>query len=117
MSIFGIAFLSLISVMFVTTVGGLSLAIRRNFLTGLQFRQALAQRLAEVRLYSMLQRRGIEVSSYLHRVPANEIEREIRACAECGHKAECDRAQQSAAADQNFEFCPNNAALAAQQAG
>ena len=117
MNEFGEVFLSLVGVMFMTTVGGLSLAIRRNWLTGLQFREALAKRLAEVRLQSMLQRRGIRMASYLHVVPANEIEREIRACGECTRKAECDQAQASPAADQDFQFCPNNAALTAQQAG
>lgn len=117
MNIFAIVFLSVIGAMFATTVGGLSLAIRRNVLTGAQFREALARRLAEVRLYSMLQRRGIDVATYLHVVPANEIEREIRTCAECERKAECDRMQAAAVADQDLDFCPNNAALRARQAG
>lgn len=116
MNVFGVVFLSLIGLMFVTTVTGLSLVIRRNWLTGQQFREALAQRLSEVRLQSMLQRRGLDVTSYLHLTPANEIARAIRICAGCTRKAECDQGQPAASAEHDFKFCPNDAALSARQA-
>ncbi|MCG3202526.1 MAG: hypothetical protein NFCOHLIN_02409 [Gammaproteobacteria bacterium] len=86
-------------------------AILANFHTGRQFRQALIGRVKRLRLYRMLERRGIDAEEYLHHQPIVEIERHIRACEGCGSTAVCDQALKSRTAQVDLSFCRNDAAF------
>ncbi len=89
----------------------MSYAILANFHTGRQFRRALAGRVKRLRLYRMLERRGIDAEEYLHHHPVVEIEKQIRACEGCDETAVCEKALGSRAPQVDLSFCRNDAAF------
>ena len=89
----------------------MSYAILANFHTGRQFRRALIGRVKRLRLYRMLERRGIDAEDYLHHQSVVDIEKHIRACESCGDTAVCDKALSSRKPDVDLGFCQNDAAF------
>jgi hypothetical protein len=86
-------------------------AILANYHTGRQFRRALIGRVKRLRLYRMLERRGIDAEDYLHHQPIVDIEKHIRACEGCADTAVCESALKSRAAQVDLSFCQNDRAF------
>lgn len=111
MNVLSVLVVAGIALMAAYVASRMSYAILTNFHTGRQFRRALVERVKRLRLFRMLERRGIDAEEYLHRHPVVEIERHIRACEGCGETAVCEKALSSRAAQVDLSFCRNDAAF------
>lgn len=89
------------------------LAIFGNKKLGARFRENLGRRLADLRLNSMLKRRGIDKREYLHQTPVMDIHQQMHRCAGCQSLSRCDEnlADEQAPAEAFGEFCPNDGEL------
>lgn len=68
--------------------------------------------LRRVRLFKMLQKRQVDVQSYLQNTDVSEIRRQIATCESCPSSESCETTLQSNDTVINdFSFCPNNAAI------
>jgi hypothetical protein len=87
----------------------LPLAIRGNLRRGHGFREALAERLGELRLSRMLANLGIDRAAYLHQAQAVEIKRHMARCEACDSKTACDQALagENSKPIEELGFCAN----------
>lgn len=68
--------------------------------------------LRRVRLFKMLQKRQVDVQSYLQNTDVSQIRRQIAECESCSSVRTCETALESGeTAINDFSFCPNNAAI------
>lgn len=68
--------------------------------------------LRRVRLFKMLQKRQVDVQSYLQNTDVSEIRKQIATCESCSSSQRCEvalRGDETAIDD--FSFCPNSAAI------
>ncbi len=92
-------------------IGVFSLAlawgISRNLKDGQAFRRQLAARLEQLRLHRLMGLLGLDSDRYLSRESIVDVERHMRACAQCDATRQCD----SALAEKNpvavAGFCTN----------
>ncbi|MCC6716140.1 MAG: hypothetical protein IT496_12965 [Gammaproteobacteria bacterium] len=111
MNVLSVVVIAAIALLAAYVASRMTYAILTNFHTGRQFRKALGGRVKRLRLYRMLERRGIDAQEYLHRHPVVDIERHIRACEGCGETAVCEKALGSRAPQVDLSFCRNDAPL------
>lgn len=72
----------------------------------------ISDALRRVRMFKMLQKRQVDLQSYLQNTDVSEIRKQIATCESCPSTQACDTALESketAAGD--FSFCPNNPAI------
>ena len=68
--------------------------------------------LQRVRMFKMLQKRQVDVQSYLQNTDVSEIRQQIATCESCPSTQTCDTALESNnAAIKDFSFCPNDPAI------
>jgi hypothetical protein len=68
--------------------------------------------LRRVRMFKMLQKRQVDVQSYLQNTDVSEIRQQIATCESCPSIQTCDTALESnKTAINDFSFCPNNPAI------
>lgn len=111
MNTVSLLFLAAIGVLAFLMVARMSYAILHNFHAGREFRRALGERVHRLRLFRMLERRGISPADYLHRQPVTDIERHARVCEGCDETRACDGALAARATTQELTFCPNDREL------
>jgi hypothetical protein len=120
MDILSLIGLSMLGVMVVVSVLGVTWAILRNYRIGLQFREKLAEFLVgRMRLGKMMDTLGIDRNRYLHELRVTEIERHMRKCRSCDSLDACDDyleagnagARSGEGHDRSTEFCPNREEL------
>lgn len=74
--------------------------------------------LRRVRLFKMLQKRQVDVQSYLQNTDVSKIRQQIATCESCPSSQSCETTLQSNdTAINDFSFCPNNAAIEQLQSG
>jgi type II secretory pathway pseudopilin PulG len=72
----------------------------------------IGEALTRVRLFKMLQKRRVDVQSYLKTTGVSEIRQHIEACESCSSSQTCETALASdKTAIDDFSFCPNSAAI------
>lgn len=90
----------------------LSVAIVFSTRSGIKYRQALAEQLAQLRLGKMLAALGIDTDSYLSRERAVDIHKHMQRCATCNNTEECDtRLDQGAMDVASISYCNNEESL------
>lgn len=109
MNYFTIGFLLVI----VVAIGGIvaitaHIALSENSKVLNRIRDALRR----VRMFKMLQKRQVDVPSYLQNTDVSEIRQQIATCESCPSVQTCDTALESNnTAINDFSFCPNNPAI------
>ncbi len=68
----------------------LPVAIIFNTVTGMKYREKLAERINRLRLGEMLVALGIDIDTYLLTVCAVDIRRQMERCTKCTHTEDCD---------------------------
>jgi type II secretory pathway pseudopilin PulG len=72
----------------------------------------IGEALTRVRLFKMLQKRQVDVQSYLQNTDVSEIRQQIATCESCSSSQTCETALGSdETAIDDFSFCPNSAAI------
>jgi len=88
------------------------IALSENSKVSNRIREALRR----VRMFKMLQKRQVDVQSYLQDSDVSEIRQQIATCESCPSIQTCDTALESnETAINDFSFCPNNAAIEQRQ--
>ena len=70
----------------------LFIAIVFNMKRGRKFRQALAKKVAQLRLNKMLIALGVDTNAYIHEEHVAEIYKHMERCEECDNTKQCDEA-------------------------
>jgi len=70
----------------------LFIAIIFNMKRGRKYRQALAKKVAQLRLNNMLVALGVDVNAYIHDEHVADIYSHMKHCEECSNTEECDDA-------------------------
>ena len=84
------------------------IALSENSKVSNRIREALRR----VRMFKMLQKRRVDVQSYLQTTDVSEIRQHIATCGSCSSTQACETAlgsQETAIND--YSFCPNSAAI------
>lgn len=72
----------------------------------------IREALQRVRLFKMLQKRRVDVQSYLQNTDVSEIRQQIATCESCTSSQTCETVLESQeTAIDDFSFCPNSAAI------
>jgi hypothetical protein len=106
--------LNVIFVVFIIVVMGiiattLKIVIGGNAEVGQQFRKRLMERMKQLPFHRMLSKRKIDANKYLHDIPVNEIEKQLRNCDGCTAQVECEEAlANEGTSDVDYSFCPND---------
>lgn len=86
-------------------------ALYKNTVNGKKFRLKLNEKLASLRIATMLDKLGIDSSRYLHSNNSVEIINHLNRCENCGEKKQCDDTIQQADATDikeiDLSFCAN----------
>ena len=119
MNIPSLAGMGLLMVLILASVLGVSIAILRNYRTGLRHRDPIDSRIRHLRLNDMLRVMGIDRQLYLHNAPLNQVHAQINSCEKCDAKEACEEFFDPATADFEADsrelenvFCPNRDSLA-----
>jgi uncharacterized protein DUF6455 len=96
----------------VAIIGLIALTARITLSESSKVLHRIAGALQRVRLFKMLQKRQVDVQSYLQNADVSEIRQHIATCESCSSTQMCETAlaNQEPAAD-DFSFCPNSAAI------
>ena len=70
----------------------LFIAIIFNMKRGRKYRQALARKVAQLRLNKMLLALGVDTNAYIHDEHIADIYKNMERCEECSNTEECDEA-------------------------
>jgi hypothetical protein len=85
----------------------LAWAILHNLREGQAFRAQLARRLAVLRLERLMRMMGLDPGRYLHQQPIVDVERHMRACAQCPETGRCDQALEQHQPQAVADYCAN----------
>lgn len=108
MNYFTISFLLVI----VAVIGILAMTARIMLSENSKVLNRIRDALRRVRLFKMLQKRQVDVQSYLQNTDVSEIRQQIATCESCSSSQTCETALESnETAINDFSFCPNNAAI------
>lgn len=66
----------------------------------------LKARLGRLRLYKLLNYVGADVDTYVHAVPASELDMEMQRCAQCTAVKTCDACLRDGKCVTDMSFCP-----------
>jgi hypothetical protein len=103
-----IAFLLVI----VVTVGIVAMTARIALSENSKVLNRIRDALQRVRLFKMLQKRNVDVQSYLRDTDVSKIRQQIAVCDSCPSVQSCETALESKDTVVNdFSFCPNNPAI------
>ena len=104
--------LILIGFAFVVLIAGFFVVIPHNMRQGRVFRRQLATKIETTRIGKVLKAFGIDVDSYLHHVPVNQINASVKNCGVCTTTDECDdRLQKGNIKDNEIAYCANQEQL------
>lgn len=115
MSIAGIIFLIVTTLLVIAVIVGLPRDIIRNSLNGIMHREKVLERIGKLRLHKMLAALGIDENQYVYNTRLTDIETHMHRCSDCGAKQECDRQLASENVSGADRFCPNNEELVRHQ--
>ena len=108
MAIINNLLLLMIALAFVVMTVGFLLVISKNVRQGMLFRQKLAARMRALRMDKMLAALGMDLSSYLHNLPASRVIESANRCQDCTATDECDDSLAAGTlAIEAIDFCPN----------
>lgn len=93
----------------------LAWAILHNLREGQGFRAQLARRLEQLRLQRLMRMLGLDPDRYLHQERIVDVERHMRACAQCPETARCDQALAEHQPEAVATYCANYPELRALQ--
>lgn len=90
----------------------LFIAIIFNMKRGRKYRQALAKKVAQLRLNKMLIALGVDTNAYIHDENVADIYKHMERCEECGKTEECDDAlSKDKLNPDEIDFCNNEQSL------
>ncbi len=92
MDIFSLIIAILLGFLVVLLAVLLFTAIIFNMKKGRKYRQALAQKIQQLRLNKMLTALGIDPNAYLHDQPVTDIHKHMERCEACENTEQCDEA-------------------------
>jgi len=105
MNYFMIGFLLVI----VAVIGMVAITVRIALSENSKVLNRIRDALQRVRMFKMLQKRQVDVQSYLQNTDVSEIRQQIATCESCPSIQTCDTALESNNTTNNdFSFCPNN---------
>jgi len=108
MNYFMIGFLLVI----VAVIGMVAMTVRIALSENSKVLNRIRDALRRVRMFKMLQKRQVDVQSYLQNTDVSEIRQQIATCESCPSIQTCDTALESnETAINDFSFCPNNPAI------
>ena len=108
MNYFMIGFLLVI----VAVIGMVAMTVRIALSENSKVLNRIRDALRRVRMFKMLQKRQVDVQSYLQNTDVSEIRQQIANCESCPSIQTCDTALESdETAIKDFSFCPNNPAI------
>ena len=112
MDLISIIIASLLGILVTLVIVLLFIAIIFNMKRGRKFRQALAKKVARLRLNKMLIALGVDTNAYIHDENVADIYKHMERCEDCSKTEECDDAL---AKDQinpdEIDFCNNEQSL------
>jgi len=112
MNIINYLLLLLVGLAFIVLLVGFVLVITRNVRQGMLFRQKIARRMEHLRMEKMLRALGLDLSSYLHNVPASQVLQSAKRCEECSTVDVCDaQLAKGKLETDEIDFCPNQSEL------
>lgn len=71
----------------------------------------IRESLKGVRLFRMLERRHVDIRTYVQNTDVSEIRQQIAKCETCPSSPQCDAALNSAEEPEDYSFCPNDPAI------
>ena len=90
----------------------LFIAIIFNMKRGRKYRQALARKVAQLRLNKMLLALGVDTNAYIHDEHIADIYKNMERCEECSNTEECDEALSKDKINPGeISFCNNEQSL------
>lgn len=108
MNYFMIGFLLVI----VAVIGMVAMTARIALSENSKVLNRIRDALQRVRMFKMLQKRQVDVQSYLQNTDVSEIRQQIETCESCPIIKTCDTALESKeTAVNDFSFCPNNPSI------
>lgn len=108
MNYFMIGFLLVI----VAVIGMVAMTVRIALSENSKVLNRIRDALRRVRMFKMLQKRQVDVQSYLQNTDVSEVRQQIATCESCPSIQTCDTALESnETAINDFSFCPNNPAI------
>lgn len=109
--------LSVVGVALALFATSLAWAILHNLREGQAFRAQLARRLEALRLQRLMRMLGLDPGRYLHQQRIVDVERHMRACAQCPETGRCDQALEQHQPEAIAEYCANYSDLKMLQPG
>ena len=96
----------------VAVIGILAITARIALSENSKVLNRILESLRRVRMFKMLQKRQVDVQSYLQNTDVSEIRKQIATCESCPSGEICETALESnETAVKDFSFCPNNPAI------
>ena len=96
----------------VAVIGILAMTARVALSENSKVLNRIRESLRRVRMFKMLQKRQVDVQSYLQNTDVSEIRQQIATCESCPSGETCDTTLESnETAVKDFSFCPNNPAI------
>jgi hypothetical protein len=112
MDIFSIIVATLLGLLITLVSALLFLAIIFNMKRGRKYRQALAKKVAQLRLNKMLVALGVDTNAYIHEEHVADIYQHMERCEECSNTEECDDAlSKDKINPDEIGFCNNEQSL------
>ena len=96
----------------VAVIGMVAMTARITLSENSKVLNRIRDALRRVRLFKMLQKRQVDVQSYLQNTDVSEIRQQIATCESCSSSQTCETALGSdETAIDDLSFCPNSAAI------
>ena len=96
----------------VAVIGIIAMTARITLSENSKVLNRIRDALWRVRMFKMLQKRQVNVQSYLQNTDVSEIRQQIATCESCPSTQTCDAALESNETTvKDFSFCPNNPAI------
>ena len=112
MDLISLIIASLLGILITLVIVLLFIAIIFNMKRGRKFRQALAKRVAQLRLNNMLVALGVDTNAYLHEEKVTDIYKHMESCEACENTEECDDAlEKDNINPDTIGFCNNEQSL------
>ena len=112
MELISLIIASLLGILIALVIVLLFIAIIFNMKRGRKFRQALAKKVAQLRLNKMLDALGVDTNAYLHREKVTDIYQHMERCEACDNTEECDDAlEKDNINPDTIGFCNNEQSL------
>jgi hypothetical protein len=111
--IYAVAFVAIVMTAFLTMLGALAWLTYRDTPQGQRWlRERLGRRLAETRMWSMLEHRGVSPLVYVDQIAVDDLREQVRVCQHCAKHDWCDETLGYVGWRlRQYGFCPNRRSI------